>query len=94
MFVSRQNVENRQLVVFSFLPQKRIQDLNMCDLRLIHQNRIQKMNRDTGMLRTSQHQLECEIHQRADADCHVILTTHCLLPPSTARLDHIEPVSV
>ena len=43
------------------------------------------MDRDAGMLRTSQHQLECEIDQRADADCHVTLTTDYALPPSIAR---------
>ena len=57
----------------------------MCDSRLIDQNRIQKMDRDAGMFRTSQHQLECKIHQRADADCHVTLTTDFALPLSTAR---------
>ena len=77
MFIRCQNVQNRQLVIFSFLPQKRIQDLDVRNLRLIDQDRIQKMDRHTRMLRTPEHHLEREIYCRTDAYCHETVTSRC-----------------
>ena len=83
MLVSRQNVQNRQLVVVTVFPQKRIQNFDMRDLWLIGQNRVQKVDRHTGMLRTPQHQLERKIHRWTDTNCHVSATTDSSRPPST-----------
>ena len=82
MLISRQNVQNRQLVVVTVFHQERIQNFDMRNLWLIGQNRIEKMDRHTGMLRTPQHQLERKIHRRTDANCHVPATTDYSLPPS------------
>ena len=50
MFISRQNVQNRQLVIVEFLAQKWIQDLHLSDPWLTDQDRVQKVDRDPGML--------------------------------------------
>ena len=85
MFISRQNVQDRQLVVLKLLIQKRIQELYVCDLWLIDKNRIQKMDRHAGMLGTTQHKLECEIHKRTDAYCHVSVATTMFLAKQNPR---------
>ncbi len=57
----------------------------MRDRGLIDQDRIQKMHRHSAMLWTPQHQLECKIHQRTDADCHASLANRFLVASRTIR---------
>ena len=63
MFVRGSNVQNRQLVIVKFFTQIRIQDFHLSDPWLTDQDRVQKVDRDPGMLRTSEHQLEGKIHE-------------------------------
>ena len=60
----------------------------MRDRGLIDQDRIQKMHRHSAMLWTPQHQLECKIHQRTDADCHASLANRFLAAFTNHSQDH------
>jgi hypothetical protein len=81
MFVSGPNVQNRQLVIVEFFAQKRIQDFYLSDPWLTDQDRVQKVDRDPGMLGIAEHQLEGKIHEWTDSNGHV-----CLAPFSSSTV--------
>ena len=66
-----------QFVVVSVFFHEGIENLNLSNPWLIDQNRIRKVNRDSGMFGTSRHQLESKIHRWTNANDHDTATTPC-----------------